>query len=249
VQTERLRAGVFISLVALIGASVFAYGMLHWQSQDLIRLAVYVLIAAVASGLKVSLPGVNGTMSVNFLFVLLGIVELNLPETLLIGITGILTQSLWKSRKVTPVHLIFNLGGNAAAIGASFAAYQYVDNGPFGHSLPLSLIAAASVYFLANTVPIAIVISLTEHKSVRKVWKECYFWCFPYYLFGAAITGLAHLINRYAGWETSLLAFPAVYWIYRSYRLYLERLEKEKTHVEEMASLHLRTIEALALAI
>lgn len=248
-QTERLRAGVFISLVALIGASVFAYGMLHWQSQDLIRLAVYVLIAAVASGLKVSLPGVNGTMSVNFLFVLLGIVELNLPETLLIGITGILTQSLWKSRKVTPVHLIFNLGGNAAAIGASFAAYQYVDNGPFGHSLPLSLIAAASVYFLANTVPIAIVISLTEHKSVRKVWKECYFWCFPYYLFGAAITGLAHLINRYAGWETSLLAFPAVYWIYRSYRLYLERLEKEKTHVEEMASLHLRTIEALALAI
>jgi len=223
--------------------------MLHWHSQDLIRLAVYVLIAAVASGLKVSLPGVNGTMSVNFLFVLLGIVELNLPETLLIGITGILTQSLWKSRNVKPIHLIFNLGGNAAAIGASYAAYQYVDNGPFGHSLPLSLIAAASTYFLANTVPIAIVISLTEHKSVQKVWKECYFWCFPYYLFGAAITGLAHLINRYAGWETSLLAFPAVYWIYRSYRLYLERLEKEKTHVEEMASLHLRTIEALALAI
>ncbi len=248
-QTERLRAGVFISLVALIGSSVFAYGMLHWHSQDLIRLAVYVLIAAVASGLKVSLPGVNGTMSVNFLFVLLGIVELNLPETLLIGITGILTQSLWKSRNVKPIHLIFNLGGNAAAIGASYAAYQYVDNGPFGHSLPLSLIAAASTYFLANTVPIAIVISLTEHKSVQKVWKECYFWCFPYYLFGAAITGLAHLINRYAGWETSLLAFPAVYWIYRSYRLYLERLEKEKTHVEEMASLHLRTIEALALAI
>jgi diguanylate cyclase (GGDEF)-like protein/putative nucleotidyltransferase with HDIG domain len=249
VPTERLRAGVFISLVALIGTSVFAYGMLHWHSQDVIRLAVYVLIAAVASGLKVSLPGVNGTMSVNFLFVLLGIVELNLPETLLIGITGILTQSLWKSRKVTAVHLIFNLGGNAAAIGASYAAYQYIDNGPFGHSLPLSLIAAASIYFLANTVPIAIVISLTEHKSIQKVWKECYFWCFPYYLFGAAITGLAHLINRYAGWETSLLAFPAVYWIYRSYRLYLERLEKEKSHVEEMASLHLRTIEALALAI
>lgn len=248
-QTERLRAGVFISLVALIGASVFAYGMLHWHSQDLIRLAVYVLIAAIASGLKVSLPGVNGTMSVNFLFVLLGIVELNLPETLLIGITGILTQSLWKSRKVTPIHLVFNLSGNAAAIGASYAAYQYVDNGPFGHSLPLSLIAAASIYFLANTVPIAIVISLTEHKSVQKVWKECYFWCFPYYLFGAALTGLAHLINHYAGWETSLLAFPAVYWIYRSYRLYLERLEKEKSHVEEMASLHLRTIEALALAI
>src|SRR5215472_8413949 len=105
-QTDR-KAAAFITFVAFAGASVFAYGMLHWHSQDLVKLAVYVLIAAVASGLKVSLPGVNGTMSVNFLFVLLGVVELNLPETLLIGLTGILTQTLWKSRKITPVHLTF----------------------------------------------------------------------------------------------------------------------------------------------
>jgi diguanylate cyclase (GGDEF)-like protein/putative nucleotidyltransferase with HDIG domain len=40
-----------------------------------------------------------------------------------------------------------------------------------------------------------------------------------------------------------------VYLIYRSYRLYLGKLDDEKRHVEEMANLHLRTIEALALAI
>jgi diguanylate cyclase (GGDEF)-like protein/putative nucleotidyltransferase with HDIG domain len=249
VQADRLKAGAFITLVGAIGLSVFAYGMFHWHSQDLIRLAVYVLIAAIASGLKVTLPGVNGTMSVNFLFVLLGIVELNLPETLLIGLAGVITQVLWKSRNVKPVHLTFNLAGNSAAIGAAYWVYRFVDSGWITQSLPLSLVAAASTYFLANTIPIAIVISLTEHKTVQKVWKDCYFWCFPYYLFGAALTGLAHLINQKAGWETSLLAFPAVYWIYRSYRLYLERLEHEKNHVEEMASLHLRTIEALALAI
>src|SRR5207302_7402600 len=152
-------------------------------------------------------------------------------------------------RKITPVHLTFNLGGNALAIGAAYSAYECVNNRWFVNSLPLSLVVAASVYFLANTIPIAGVISLTEHKPVSKIWKECYFWCFPYYLFGAALTGLAHLINQHAGWETSLLAFPAVYWIYRSYRLYLERLEHEKSHVEDMAALHLRTIEALALAI
>jgi diguanylate cyclase (GGDEF)-like protein/putative nucleotidyltransferase with HDIG domain len=37
--------------------------------------------------------------------------------------------------------------------------------------------------------------------------------------------------------------------IYRSYRLYLGKLENEKDHVSEMAALHMRTIEALALAI
>ena len=40
-----------------------------------------------------------------------------------------------------------------------------------------------------------------------------------------------------------------MYLIYRSYRLYLGKLDDEKRHVEEMANLHLRTIEALALAI
>ena len=37
--------------------------------------------------------------------------------------------------------------------------------------------------------------------------------------------------------------------LHRSYRLYLNKLESEKRQVEDMAGLHLRTIEALALAI
>jgi diguanylate cyclase (GGDEF)-like protein/putative nucleotidyltransferase with HDIG domain len=78
---------------------------------------------------------------------------------------------------------------------------------------------------------------------------DCYFWSFPYYLVGAALAATLAIIARIAGWEASLLIFPILYWIYRSYRLYLERLEAEKRHVEEMAGLHLRTIEALALAI
>jgi len=42
---------------------------------------------------------------------------------------------------------------------------------------------------------------------------------------------------------------PVIYVIYRSYRLYLGRLEAETTHARQMADLRLRTIEALALAI
>jgi diguanylate cyclase (GGDEF)-like protein/putative nucleotidyltransferase with HDIG domain len=73
---------------------------------------------------------------------------------------------------------------------------------------------------------------------------------------GAAAVGLVGIINRSAGWQTSLLVLPLIYWVYRSYRLYLgrleaekERVEVEKRHVEQIASLNMRTIEALALAI
>ncbi|HEY6765015.1 MAG TPA: HD domain-containing phosphohydrolase [Candidatus Sulfotelmatobacter sp.] len=78
----------------------------------------------------------------------------------------------------------------------------------------------------------------------------------PYYLVGAAAVALVGLLNRTVGWQTSLLVLPLIYWLYRSYRLYLGRLEAEKErvevakrHVEEIASLNMRTIEALALAI
>ena len=116
-------------------------------------------------------------------------------------------------------------------------------------SHPLLLGLAASTYFLANTGSIATVISLTERKALNKIWVDCYFWSFPYYLVGAAFAGMLGWFNRAFGWETSLLIVPVIYLIYRSYRLYLGKLEDEKRHVEEMANLHLRTIEALALAI
>ena len=40
-----------------------------------------------------------------------------------------------------------------------------------------------------------------------------------------------------------------LYLIFRSYRLYFSKLQQERTHADSMASLHLRTIEALAMAI
>jgi putative nucleotidyltransferase with HDIG domain len=96
---------------------------------------------------------------------------------------------------------------------------------------------------------VAAVISLTERRSLRKIWSECYFWSFPYYLVGAGVVGMISWLHGFTDWQTSLLTLPVVYLIYRSYRLYLGKLSDEKRHVEEIADLHMRTIEALALAI
>ena len=156
-----------------------------------------------------------------------------------------------------PVKVVFNVVGmmaNASAL--TYLTYHWLAARFGGGNKPILLMVAALVFFFANTLPISVVIALTEGKSSRKVWSECYFWSFPYYLVGAAAVGLVGIVNRQAGWETSLLVLPLIYWVYRSYRLYLgrleaekERVEIEKRHVEEIASLNMRTIEALALAI
>jgi putative nucleotidyltransferase with HDIG domain len=51
-----------------------------------------------------------------------------------------------------------------------------------------------------------------------------------------------------AHWITPLALAP-LYLTYRTYKVYLGRIEDEQRHVREMADLHLATIEALALAI
>ena len=98
-------------------------------------------------------------------------------------------------------------------------------------------------------LPVAVVISLTEGKRFNRVWKECYFWSFPYYLAGAAIAGLLSVANHFLGWQTALLIFPVIYWMYRSYRLYLGRLEDEKKQLDpaKKAALKARTGAASAV--
>ena len=79
-------ARTFIAGMALAGSVAFAFAFSHWQSNDPVKFVCYLIAALLASSLKVSLPGIEGTLSVNFLFTLLGILELSLPETLTHGI-------------------------------------------------------------------------------------------------------------------------------------------------------------------
>ncbi len=247
---------MFVGATVSLGMAVLCSALWHWHSVDLTRFICYLAIAVLASALKVQLPGIDGSMSVNFLFILLGVMELSLPETLVIGCTATLVQSLWNPRRPDPIKVLFNVFGmmaNASAL--CYVSYHWLY-GRISSSRPLMLMIAALVFFLANTLPVSLIIALTEKKAARKVWSECYFWSFPYYLVGAAVVGLVGIVNQRAGWQTSLLVLPVIYWVYRSYRLYLgrleaekERVEIEKRHVEQIASLNMRTIEALALAI
>ena len=66
---------------------------------------------------------------------------------------------------------------------------------------------------------------------------------------GIVTASIVSCVNQRGGWQTSLLTLAAIFLVYRAYRFYLNKLENEKQYVDAMAGLHLRAIEALALAI
>ncbi len=242
-----LSARLYIGVIVALGSSPLVVGAMHPHTHQPMKFLCYLLVAVTASRLKVNLPGITGTMSVNFLFILLGILELSFAETLALGCAAILTQCFYRDRP-RMVQVIFNTCATSFAIALSYCVY-HVPLFQAQKNPAILLVVTSATYFAANTLPVATIISLTEHKSLRRIWADCYFWSFPYYLVGAGVAGLVSWLNKIVEWQTSLLILPAVYLIYRSYRLYLAKLEDEKGHVEEMANLHMRTIEALALAI
>jgi diguanylate cyclase (GGDEF)-like protein/putative nucleotidyltransferase with HDIG domain len=241
-------AKLFITLIVSAGLGTLIYGGIHQSSKNIAEFICYLGIAILASRLKVNLPGITGTLSVNFLFILIGILELSFTETLILGAVSMLAQCMYPERPKA-IQVTFNVCAGAVSTALAYLVYHHplarllVDN----NAVLLGL--SATVYFIANAGSIAAVISLTERRPLTRILVDCYFWSFPYYLVGAGIAGAIAWLNKSFNWETSLLLVPAVYLIYRSYRLYLGKLEDEKRHVEEMANLHLRTIEALALAI
>lgn len=257
------RAIAYVVLTAALGSWALGAALFHWHSASLLQFVCYLVIAMFASTLKVRLPGIESTMSVHFLFILLGILELSPAETMVLACGAALLQSVWNTKKKPEaLKVIFNVGMTANAVWVTYQAYWLAAR-LFHNRMPFLLLVVGTSYFVMNTGPVSIAIALSQRSSIRSTWSLTYFWSFPYYLTGAAIVGLVDFCNHYVGWETALLVVPVMYWIFRTYYLYLARLEEEKKraevealhaeaekrHVQQVCALHMRTIEGLALSI
>lgn len=239
---------LFVGLVIAAGTASLIEAAIHQSSKNIAEFICYLGVAILASRLRVTLPGITGTLSVNFLFILVAIAELSYAEAMTLGAIAMLAQTFHPNRP-SAIQLTFNVCAGSLSTAIAYLVYHSALANHFISSRPLILCIASSAYFFSNAGCIGTVISLTERRPLGRILVDCYLWSFPYYLAGAGIAAVIAWFNQEFNWETSLLFVPAMYIIYRSYRLYLGKLEDEKRHVEEIANLHLRTIEALALAI
>src|SRR5580658_4390468 len=115
------RATVYIATIVFAGTIILNHGLWNWTTHDWPRYISYCAIALLASGMKVTLPGISGTMSMNFLFVLIGISEFSLAETLTMGCMGMLVQSVfYVKNRLRAVQVAFNVASMACSIEASY---------------------------------------------------------------------------------------------------------------------------------
>jgi len=180
------------------------------------------LVALFAARLKVSLPRLTGSMSVNLPFILLALSELSLAQALLITGASTFAQCLWsESSQQKPIKMMFNVGVTLIAAEAAWLTLQAT-----APNLGLGLALGALAYLLVNTIPVAAVIAFTETGGLFGIWKKILQLTFPYYLLAAGVAGLAKLATHAFDWYVPLLILPLMFLVQRSFRLYFQSLRE-----------------------
>jgi hypothetical protein len=216
-----LTARAFIALAVLAGLVVIGNAVFRANAIYATRLVAFLVVACLAARLKVKLPGLTGTMSVNLPFILVAAAEMSLAEALIVGCLSNLVQCLPRGKqKFIWVQALFNFSTMALAIGATRGLYESAALAAWVPSPSLRLAAGAAGFFLVNTVPVAMVLFLAEGKNLVRTWVEIFELTFVYFLTSSGVAGLVLTLTARVGWQVPVSILPlmlAVFYCYRRY--------------------------------
>ena len=217
-------AKMFVGAVVAVSLVPVISGGLRWQSHNLLPMLSLLAVTVLTSKLKVKLPGLTSTMSVNLPFLLLAVAKLNLLEASLVAMAAGLAQCLGGNSRPEPVKVIFSVSNLINAVAAAFVVFHHVGFEAQATSVVIWTVAAAAIFFMATTVPVAMVIALSENQKASKVWSDVFLWTFPCYVLGTGVAAIVSSVNA-AAWMSLLPAVAVAYGVYRSYTMYAGRME------------------------
>ncbi|MGE5243483.1 MAG: HD domain-containing phosphohydrolase [Betaproteobacteria bacterium] len=251
-----IRARLYVGAVLAAGVALLVHSApLHLPKPGLF--VALLLLSSLASAFKVHLPLADSksTMSVSYAVDFAALLLVGPDATMIVAATSAWSQCTFRMKTRNPLHrTLFSMASLVLTVKAAGIVYVWLGGppptAPFSLAdVPKPLVGAATTYFLCNTLLIATAIALSTGQSIARTWNQNFLWSAPSYFVGAGVSALGALtIDRGGYWIAWFLAAP-LYLTYRTYRVYLGRVQDEQRHVQQVSDLHLATIEALALAI
>ena len=211
---------MFVALIVISGLLLLGDAVANDNVMPTAKFLAVLLVACVAARLRIKLPGVTGTMSVNLPFILVAAAQMNTAEALAVGFISTFFQCLAKGKKFNVMQVAFNCSTITLAVAATRFIYVAPSLASMVSSPALRLALAAAGYALANTVPVAIVIGLTEARSILRTWLEMLQLSFPYLVASASIAGVTLTVTQESGWQVPLAVLPIMAGIFLSYKRY-----------------------------
>jgi diguanylate cyclase (GGDEF)-like protein/PAS domain S-box-containing protein len=255
-DSQPLGATLFVSVIIAAGVTVLMlWGPRHVPNPVLFGTLLAASAIASSLRLKVPLGASSSTLSVSYSVDFAALLLIGTDLTMVVaGVSAWLQSAFGHDRRRNPVfRTVFNAAALVLTVKAAGLAFQYMGGQPGSLDLRLReiskpLVASALVYYLVNTSIVATAIALANRKSVWSVWQSNFLWTAPSYYVGAGAAVAGALVWQTQQWWLLPLAGAPLYLMFRSYRMYVERLESEERHKEEVLRLHGDTLAALEAA-
>jgi diguanylate cyclase (GGDEF)-like protein/putative nucleotidyltransferase with HDIG domain len=252
-----LGARVYVGSVILAGAIVMAVCLPHVDiSQQPVLFVALVAIASASAALKVTLPLTTSgsTMSVSYAVDFASLLLFGPHATIVVAVASAFCQCHLNNKERNPLYrTLFSMAALVLTVeGAGLAIWWLTDGSTPGNNfsaMARPLVGAATVYFLVNTGLVATAIALSTGQRITTTWQTNFLWSAPSYFVGAGTAAVVATLVTKTGYWFAPLAFAPIYLTYRTYKVYMGRIEDEQRHVRQTSDLHLATIEALARAI
>jgi diguanylate cyclase (GGDEF)-like protein/putative nucleotidyltransferase with HDIG domain len=248
-------ARVYVATVVVLGTAMFAVYLPQVRFEQPLLLAGLLLLSSMSAALKVYLPLTTGgsTMSVSYAVDFASLLLLGPHATMFVAAGSAIAQCNLNKKERNPLYrTLFSVASLVITVQGAGLAFHLL--GGTGSAMPFTalarpLVGAATVYFLLNTGLVATAIGLSTRNNIVTTWHNNFLWSAPSYFVGAGTAALAASLVVRAGYWVAPFTFAPLYLMYRTYKVYMGRIEDEQRHVQQTSDLHLATIEALARAI
>lgn len=231
-------------MLAVIGVGL-ACVVLATLGLDVTRVDVYLFLLAafmvgVGSRVTLQIPRFNSHISVSDTFIFLALLLYGGEFAVLLAAIEA-GASAWRfcDRKLT---VFFNAAAMAVSTSAVVVVLRvaglYTEVQLHGHDgsrrdfiVALSLIALTQ--FIVNTGLASIHRSIKDQIPLWQTWRSKYIWTFFSYFVGAAAAGAMVQIADVMGFGVILATFPVIFFVFLSYRMYLENVEMSIRQAEQ----------------
>jgi diguanylate cyclase (GGDEF)-like protein/putative nucleotidyltransferase with HDIG domain len=247
-------ASLFTMTVTVVGLMVFAYSafVLAFQTITFEWVLLGVVTLLFVSRVDAGIPRAGTTVNLSEAFIYVTALLYGTHAAVVLAGLEIAARALGsKERRPT---LLFNSAAMSLSIFVSSAAVTFTC-GPPGllatDSVRLVIAAGmlAVVHSLLHSVTMSAATAPKETRSVFATWRESLLWTSITAVAGAGIAYFIVKLITFASFYAFIISVPILAVSYFTYRTYLDRVETSNRHAEQMAELHLKTIEALAIAI
>lgn len=242
---------LYILFLIVAGTAVFVQPAMSFEVQPLDwALAAYIVMAFITARVNVRIPytDVHFSMDTAFIYAILMIYG-TLPAMAADAISKII-NTYPHVKKESWYKVPFNVASGAISVFAAGKAYYLLlpVNPQLVHFV-LPLCAMAMGYFLLNSWTVAVAISLQTRLNLWKLWVENFLWTGIGFFAALSVAIMLYMLHYTVGVLGFLVSVPIIGLVYFSQRVNLKREEENNTHIQELETMHMDTIETLSLAI